>query len=97
MSENNSGEVVLSFILGGLIGAAVGILFAPSAGKETRKKLKDMGEDFSEKMGHLSEELKDKAEHVILDGKDKVLTQKDRIEAAFEAGKKAYEKKSKVD
>ena len=54
MSEKNSGEVLLSFILGGLIGAAVGILFAPSSGKETRKKLKDLGEEFGEKMENIT-------------------------------------------
>jgi gas vesicle protein len=93
MAENNSGEVLLSFVLGALIGAAVGVLFAPGSGKETRKKLKDLGEDLGEKMEHLGEEVKEKAEHIIEEGKEKILSHKERVEAAFQAGKRVYEKK----
>jgi gas vesicle protein len=39
MSENN-GDLLVGFIVGGLIGAALGILFAPKSGKETREDIK---------------------------------------------------------
>ena len=61
MSENNSGEVILALILGGIIGAAVGILYAPRSGKETREKLMDLGEDFADKIEDAGEEVKNKA------------------------------------
>ena len=44
MSENKGStmlEVTLAFLLGGAVGAALGVLFAPAAGKETREKIKD--------------------------------------------------------
>lgn len=94
MSENNSGEVILAFLLGGIIGAAVGILYAPKPGKETREKLKDLTHDLTDKLETLGEEIQSKAGSAINEGKEKVVSQKQRIEAAFEAGKKAYDQKS---
>ena len=38
MSENNN-DLLAGLLIGGLIGAALGILFAPKSGKETREDL----------------------------------------------------------
>jgi gas vesicle protein len=92
MSENNSGEVILALILGGIIGAAVGILYAPRAGKETREKLQDLGEDLVDKFEDMGEEVKNKTKKFVNESKDKIVAQKEKLEDAFEAGKKAYEK-----
>jgi len=72
MSEHNStGEVILAFVLGGILGAAAGLLFAPASGKETRKKIKDMSEDLEEKAEGLVGEVKDKAAHFAHDAREK--------------------------
>lgn len=92
MSENNSGEVILAFILGGIIGAVAGILYAPRSGKETRGKLIGMGEDFAEQFEDAAEDMSKKAKKIVSEGKEKVVSQKERLENAFEAGKKAFEK-----
>jgi len=92
MAENNSGEVILAFILGGIIGAVAGILYAPRTGKETREKLIGMGEDFADKFEGMTEDVKIKAKKVVTDGREKIISQKERLEDAFEAGKKAFEK-----
>jgi gas vesicle protein len=47
-NQNNSGKIVAALIAGAAIGAAIGILFAPDKGSETRKKLSGSGEDFVE-------------------------------------------------
>jgi len=39
MSENNSGNEVLMFAIGGLIGAGLSLLLAPCSGEETRRRL----------------------------------------------------------
>ncbi len=82
MSERSSGETILAFLLGGIIGAAIGVLYAPSSGKETRKKLKDVADD-----------LRESVDEFVSDIKEKACDEKDRIESAVTAGKKAYEKK----
>ena len=72
MENKGSGSSILSFILGGLIGASLGILFAPAAGKETREKLRvllEQADDETRKLFEEFEEFKEKA----VKGKRRVL------------------------
>ena len=39
MSQDNSGSLVVAFVIGALTGAAVALLFAPASGEETRELL----------------------------------------------------------
>ncbi len=93
MSDRNSGEIILAFILGGLVGAALGIIYAPSSGKETRRKLKDMGEDLTDKLENIGDDIKAKTTQIVSEGRDSILSNKERLEEAFEAGKRAFERK----
>jgi gas vesicle protein len=47
-NQNNSGKIIAALIAGAAVGAAIGILFAPDKGSETRKKMAGSGEDFVE-------------------------------------------------
>jgi len=69
MSERKSGETFLVFLLGGVVGACLGLLFAPKSGKETRKKVKIFFDDIGEKTGELIEEGKDKIEELVRSSK----------------------------
>lgn len=44
----SSGKVVLALLAGAVAGAAIGILFAPAKGSETRKELTGKGEELKE-------------------------------------------------
>lgn len=48
MSERN-GDLLKGLIIGGLIGAALGILYAPKSGKETREDIARKTEDLLDK------------------------------------------------
>jgi gas vesicle protein len=69
MSDNKGGEIIGAFLVGGLIGAAIGILFAPKAGKETREQLGDWmdetKEKAKEKLEKLEEEIKRRKDHLL--------------------------------
>lgn len=69
MAENNGGGIIGAFMVGGLIGAALGILFAPKAGKETREQLGDWMDDTKEmakeNIEKLEAEIKRRKEHLL--------------------------------
>ncbi|MFN3966836.1 MAG: YtxH domain-containing protein [Endomicrobiia bacterium] len=74
--KGSSGETILAFLLGGIIGACLGILFAPKSGKETREKLRFLIEDLEEKAENWIEEGKDKIENFVSSTKEKIFEKK---------------------
>jgi gas vesicle protein len=46
----NTGKILLALTCGAAIGAALGVLFAPGKGSETRKKLSDTASDWSDQL-----------------------------------------------
>jgi len=55
----SSGKVVLGVIAGAAAGVALGILFAPDKGVNTRKKISQLGEDYLNN-------LKDKIQDILI-------------------------------
>jgi gas vesicle protein len=88
----SAGTVLLSFFVGGLIGAGVALLTAPKTGEETRKMIKDLAEEAKEKAEDYIGQVKGKANAYVEKGKDFVEKEKNIITKAVEAGKEAYEK-----
>lgn len=78
------------FFLGLGLGVAVGILFAPKSGQETRELIKSKADEGKEYLKRRSEELRDSAAEAIERGKSALTKQKDQLAAAVEAGKQAY-------
>ncbi len=56
------GKVLKSLTIGGIIGFVAGLLFAPTKGEETRKKLQDSLDKGKEKFQELKEELRKKSQ-----------------------------------
>ena len=40
----SSGSMLVSFLMGGIVGAGLALLFAPQSGDETRKKISDFAD-----------------------------------------------------
>jgi len=64
MAERDSdfGSFLSGFLVGGMIGAAVALLFAPQSGEETRTMIRDKGVEFKEKTAQSMEEAYARAE-----------------------------------
>jgi gas vesicle protein len=102
--DSGSASVFLSFILGGLTGAALALLYAPRSGQETRDLLAEKvreGEararEAKERALNKSREVVDEASGYIERQKQGLDQRKERFVAAVEAGRQAYkEEKQKV-
>lgn len=68
MSRNNNN--LLAFVIGALTGAALGILYAPDKGKNTRDKLSFRLDKYRIKIKELAEELIEGKENSTSEAKD---------------------------
>lgn len=75
-----AGSVLLAFILGAVSGAAVALLYAPAAGRETREYLGDRAREARERAAQAAE----KSREMLNEGRQ-------TITSAVERGREAYE------
>ena len=78
------------FFLGLGLGVAVGVLFAPKSGEETRDLIRSKTGEGADYVKRRSSELRDAANDALERGKDSLRKQKDNLSAALDAGKQAY-------
>lgn len=78
------------FFLGMGIGVAVGILFAPKSGEETRELLRAKAGESKDYLKRRGEEARESATEWVERGRTAVGRQKEQLSAAVEAGKQAY-------
>ena len=78
------------FFLGLGLGVAVGLLFAPKSGTETRELIRSKADEGKEYLKRRSVDLKESANEAIERGRSAVSRQRDNLSAAVEAGKQAY-------
>jgi gas vesicle protein len=78
------------FFLGVGLGVAVGLLFAPKTGEETRALIKSKAEDTADLLRKRTEDLKESASDLIDRSREAVSRQKEQLNAAVQAGKQAY-------
>ena len=79
------------YFLAGLgVGVLIGVLYAPRPGEETRELLTHKADEGREFVKRRSRELRDQADDYIAKGKETVERQKEHLQSAVDAGKKAY-------
>lgn len=88
----SAGTVLLSFFIGGIIGAGVAMLTTPKTGEETRRLIKDFAEDARDRAEEYAGHVKDKATGYVDKGRELIDKEKNIISKAVEAGKEAYER-----
>ncbi|HEX3701893.1 MAG TPA: YtxH domain-containing protein [Vicinamibacterales bacterium] len=75
-----AGSILLAFLLGAVSGAAVALLYAPAAGRETREYL-----------GDKARESRERAAEAAAKGRDIVAQGRETLTTAIEKGKEAYQ------
>ncbi len=78
------------FFLGLGLGVAVGVLFAPQSGEETRRLLKDKAEEGAEYVKRRTSDLQETAAEALERSKQGLQRRKETLAAAVEAGRQAY-------
>lgn len=95
MSEEHGysgASVALGFILGGVLGASLAMLFAPESGRRTRERLRDLAADVRDKSLDVTEDLREKAEEAMERGREVLGEKKTILSAAVQAGKEAMQR-----
>ena len=80
MSKDNSGNLMVAFVIGALTGAAVALLFAPASGEETR-----------EFIGQKAREGRARAREAMDQSRDYYQRQRDTLVSAVERGREAFQ------
>jgi len=80
--RSNAGGILLAFLAGGLIGAGLALLYAPSSGREMREKIGGMAGDLKDKAGQVTGEMKQKVENFVEE-------ERSVLKAAYDAGREA--------
>ena len=78
------------FFLGLGLGVAVGVLFAPKSGAETRDMIRSKANEGADYAKRRAEEFREQASDAIQRGKQTVARHKDNLSAAVDAGRQAY-------
>jgi gas vesicle protein len=79
MAKDNTGTVMVAFVMGALTGAAVALLFAPASGEETREYL-----------GQKAREGKAKARDAMEQGREYYNNQRENLATAVDRGREAF-------
>ena len=78
------------FCLGLGLGVAVGVLFAPKSGAETRDLIRSKANESGEYVKRRGVELRETAAETVERSKESLRRHKDNLASAVEAGKQAY-------
>lgn len=88
--SDSDGSGFLWFLAGLGIGAAVGILYAPKPGEETRQRIREVAEDGRDSVKERARQARDQAGSWADKGREYLNQQKDQVRSAYEAGRQAY-------
>jgi gas vesicle protein len=106
--RDNSMDLLFSFLLGGVVGATVALLFAPASGEQTRRRIREATDEVSDNLKQEYGRVRDKAEIEISRLKNRAsegMTQaksfydqkKSKVREAYDEGKRAFENERDKD
>jgi gas vesicle protein len=95
-------ELSFAFVLGSLVGATIALLYAPTSGQQTRKRIREASDEMQENVRNQYGRVRDKAEIEFSRLKDRaqegasqarsfIEEKKTRVKDAFHQGRRAFE------
>ena len=81
MACNGGGGFALGLVVGGVIGAAVGLLLAPKPGAETRSELMEMGETWRDRADTMAADMRSRGMREMADMSQRVGPAVDSLKA----------------
>ena len=99
-------QQIFIIALGGLVGAALALIYAPSSGQNTRQHLRmgterarrrasDITSRIRENIEHLIDDIKETTDEIVQEGLELTREKKAGLLAAIEAGKQTIEEEKK--
>lgn len=92
-SSVNMKDFVIGALVGGIVGAAAGLLLAPKAGRELRDDVAHQAVNIKDKSVELSQQLKDQSTHLV----DKVKSKASKAPTVFDDGTVSSEGEEPLD
>jgi gas vesicle protein len=90
--EQNDGgmSTLLAFLLGGAVGGVLGLLYAPSSGEETRRRIKFYAEEAADKVVEKVQKAREEADVLCVKVREEISEQKEKLMSALDAGRQAF-------
>jgi gas vesicle protein len=88
--SDSEGSGFLWFLTGLGIGAAIGVLYAPRSGRETRETLVNRAEEGRNLVVERAQKAREQADDLVNKGREMLNQQKEQFKSAYEAGRQAY-------
>ena len=82
--DSSAGGILLAFIAGAAVGAAVALLFAPASGEETREYLGQRAREGRDRATEAAREGRERAADAARQGREVLNRQRDSIASAFD-------------
>jgi gas vesicle protein len=106
--DDNSIELTFAFLLGGVVGATIALLFAPASGEQTRRRIKEATDEVSTNVREEYGRIRDKAEIEVSrlknrasDGMNQAKSyydqKKSKLKEAYGEGKRAFDEEQEKD
>ena len=101
--QNNGLGMIFAFFTGFMAGAVISLLYAPTAGRETRQKIRDKSieakdrtvelaqqtsESARQSAQHLMEQGRESVQGIVDSGKERIQEAGEQVKGAVEAGRK---------
>ena len=90
--DRNEGgmSTLLAFLLGGAVGGVLGLMYAPSSGEETRRRIKFYAEEAADKVVEKVQKARDEADVLCGKVREEIAEQKEKLMSALDAGRQAF-------